>query len=212
MKKHQKLFLYSLSASDDQFKLLDELVGRKRSEITFGIIANATDVIENSEGWVGEMIGAIGRKGYKTETIDLRNWTGDKNGLKELIASKDVIWVCGGHTYYLRWILAESGADEIIIDLVNNGKVYAGWSAGAVVAGPTTKYFNHMGDNPEDSPQVILNGLNLTNCVVVPHIDHPDFEKGAALTNHELIIDGYETITLKDNQVLIIDGDNRTII
>ena len=176
------------------------------------MIANATDIIENSQGWVGEMIGDIEQKGYKIEIIDLRKWTKDKNGLKEIIASKDVIWICGGHTYYLRWILAESGADEIIVDFVNKGKVYAGWSAGAVVAGPTTKYFNHMGDNPEDSPEVILKGLNLTNYVVVPHIDHPDFEAGARITNQELIKDGYETIVLKDNQVLIIDGDSKRII
>ena len=33
----KKLFLYSLSISDDQLDELDNLIGKKRKEITFGL-------------------------------------------------------------------------------------------------------------------------------------------------------------------------------
>ena len=123
-----------------------------------------------------------------------------------------MVWVCGGHTYYLRWILSASGADKTLIDFVGKGKVYAGWSAGAIVAGPTTKHFDLMGDNPTDAPQSIFEGLHLTDKVIVPHIDNPDFDKGAAQAGKKLTEDGYQTIPLQDDQVVVIDGDQLKII
>ena len=51
MDNKPKLFLYSLTVTDEQFNHLDRLVGKKRSDITFGLILNATDIVDNSEGW-----------------------------------------------------------------------------------------------------------------------------------------------------------------
>jgi len=84
--------------------------------------------------------------------VDLRNWRNKREALREKLASKDVIWLGGGNTYYLRWILKETGADDIIINLVQQGKVYAGWSAGAMVAGPNTSM-----QSPVRSWQLVIN-------------------------------------------------------
>jgi dipeptidase E len=206
-----KLFLYSLSLSAEQAAVLTKLVGKKAKDITFALIENAADVEEGSEAWLGEFREAIRRQGYQVEMVDLRTWQDNRTGLYEKLASKDVIWLGGGNTYYLRWILRETGADDMIKELVKNGKVYAGWSAGAMVAGPTLQHIEAM-ETRMAAPECILDGLHLTNVVVVPHIDNKDFIESANKTNQLLTQAGYITVPLRDDQALVINGDERLVI
>jgi len=74
------------------------------------------------------------------------------------------------------------------------------------------EYFDAMGDDPNDAPKIILEGLNLTNTVVVPHIDNPDFKEGAKKANQQLNQAGFKTLLLSDNQVCVINGDEQKVI
>jgi dipeptidase E len=111
----------------------------------------------------------------------------------------------------LRWILQDTGADEIIKELVSKGTVYGGGSAGAIVAGPTLKHFEDA-DNPSDSPELILEGLNLTNIVVVPHADNAKYGKAMKKINTLLKKDGYSTITITDQEGVLIDANKQKIV
>ena len=204
------LFLYSLTCSEKQFIHLDHLVGKDRTDIKLALIENAADVIQDSAGWVASIRSGLEQLGYQIESVDLRKT--QAVALRQALLSSDVIWVGGGHTYYLRWILQKSGADKLIVDLVRQGKVYAGWSAGGIVAGPTTRFFEAMGDDPKEAPNVILEGLGLTPHVMVPHLDNPDFAPGASSTLRELQQAGFSPIGLLDNQVLILQGDRHVIL
>lgn len=103
----------------------------------------------------------------------------------------------------MRWILKETGADEIIRDLIGKGTVYAGWSAGAIVAGPTLRYF----DSVEDLtvvPEVFFDALNLTNIMVIPHIDLEEFAEGMKQIQQQLRQAGFRTAPLTEAQALIV--------
>ena len=206
-----KLFLYSLALSEKQAAFLTNLVGKDPRQITFALIENAADVVSNSNEWLGGFREMLLTNGFQLERIDLRKWYGKSQALREKLTQKDVIWLGGGNTFYLRWILRATGADEIIKDLVSHGKVYAGWSAGAVVAGPTLQYFDTM-DDTNEAPEVILDGLQLTDIVVVPHLDNKDFDEDAKKANQQLKQTGYHTVTLRDDQVMVIKGEERRII
>lgn len=212
MVSNAKLFLYSLLVSSQQFTYLDTLVNKSRETVTFALIENAADVIKGSEEWVQGIRASLQEQGYAVEPIDVRLWANRREALREKLASKDVLWVCGGHTYYLRWILKETGADEIIKELVAEGKVYAGWSAGAIIAGPTTQFFDEMGDDPNEVPKVIFEGLHLSDIVVVPHGDNPDFAEGARRAMKRLDDEGFTTLLLSDNQVFVAHGNNHTVV
>ncbi len=213
MVKDVKLFLYSMEVSDEQFSHLDKLVGKEnRADIKFAIIKNATDIIPNSDEWVPSIIQTIKDFGYSVNIIDLKTNENNLENLNEQFSNSDVIWVCGGHTFYLAWILKQSGADNIIIKQIKKGKVYAGWSAGAIIAGPTTRYFELMGDDPNEVTEIIEKGLGLTDYVIVPHMDNYEFKKSASKTNEKLMEDGFRTIPLNDNQVVVIYGENKQII
>ncbi len=212
MSKEIKLFLYSLRLSWHHYEALTKLTGKPVNEIRIGLIENAADIIPGSESWLGGIRQSISDQGFSLAVVDLRLWTDGQDGLYDTLNDKDVIWVGGGHTYYLRWILRESGADKIIKDLVDQGKVYAGWSAGAVVAGPSIRFFEAMGDDPNDAPALIEEGLGLCPFTVVPHINHPDFKEGAKNTSQKIQGEGYVVYELKDDQAIILQNQHREIL
>jgi dipeptidase E len=197
-----RLFLMSMGIEGSQFLSFEQLVNKKPEEIKIAFIENAADIIPGADEWLPAMRQPWIDRGYSLAVIDLRKWASDRDekGLSELLSIFDVIWVGGGHTYYLRWILKASGADEIIVRLIKSGKVYAGWSAGAVVAGPSIKYFDKMGDEPSAAPEQIYSGLGLMEEIIIPHFDHPDFAGGASATSKALQAEGYKIIELHDGE------------
>jgi dipeptidase E len=206
-----KLLLYSdYKLSPDQLDVLIELVGKDPQDITIASITNPVDVYEDTD-WVKESVGSLEVKGSKAENVDLRQYQGKPDGLREKLASYDVIWISGGHTYYLRWLLRETGADQIIIDLVRDGKVYAGWSAGACVAGTSIHHFE-FSDDPKDTPAMIYEGLGLIDGVILPHMNTDDFVAGMTEANKKFIQEGYTTYPLDDGQAVVVNGDELKVI
>ncbi len=207
-----KLLLTSFETSAEQNQELARLIGKPLNEVRVAYIENAHDVYHDEESL---LLGRESqrRKGYDIELVDLRDWkaTPDREGLREKLASKDMFLLAGGNPFYLRWLMKITGADEIIVDLVRQGKVYVAASAAAVVAGPTLRHFDNQ-DDPNEAEEVIWEGLNLTPIVLVPHIDNPDFGAGCREAGEKLKQEGYPTCFITDTQALLIDGDEQWVI
>ena len=177
------------------------------------VIENAADFASSDALWVDQNRINIEALGCKIKQIDLRDFEGAarKLSLVQALAPFDVIWLGGGNTYYLRWILKKTRADEIISGLIKQGKVYGGGSAGAIVAGPTINYFQNA-DDPAEAEEIILDGLNLTQTVVVPHWDDKEYKPIMRAVEVELKKNDYKTQHLTNKQALVIDGDLQTVI
>jgi len=89
--------------------------------------------------------------------------------------------------------------------------VYSGASAAAVVAGPTLRFFDKL-DNPNEASELIWDGLNLTQTVVVPHVDDEDFGEGCRKACEQLKQAGYRTQSLTNSQALLINGDEQQVV
>lgn len=206
-----KLLLYSdYKLAPDQLDILIGLVGKPPQDITIAAITNSVDVYDDND-WVKDSVGSLEIKGSQAEVVDLRQYRGNPAGLREKLASKDVIWISGGHTYYLRWLLRETGADDIIVDLVRAGKVYAGWSAGACVAGVNIQHFE-FSDDPKDAPEMIYEGLGLIDGVIIPHMNSSDFVAGMTEANEKFTKEGYTTYPLNDGQAVLVNGGQPKVI
>jgi dipeptidase E len=207
-----KLFLSSLAISDSQSVELAKLVGKDPKDIKLALIENAADTYaEGKRAWVNENRAAIQSHNFDVEIIDLRKYKGKSPELKDRLVAKDVVWLGGGNTYYLRWLLKDTGVDKLLAGLVQQGIVYGGGSAGVIVAGPTLKHFE-TADDPKDAPEALYNGLGFTDFVVVPHMNNPKFAAVIQDINDKLKADGYKTVPLGDTQALVIDGDGQRII
>lgn len=205
-----KLFLASLAINDQQAVELARLVGKDQKDIKLALIENAADGEEGPKEWVAQNRKMIQSHAFEVEIIDLHQYRGKADELKAKLASKDVIWCGGGNTYYLRWLLKDTGADKIISEHVQHGKVYGGGSAGAIVAGPTLKHFD-AADDLGAAPELIMEGLRFTDSVVVPHMDNAKFTAIIHRINEKLKADGYKTVPLGDAQALIINGDEEKV-
>ena len=139
----------------------------------------------------------------KVDVINLRDFYGLLSILKAELSQSDIIWVGGGNTFYLRKILKETQADEIILEIVQKGMAYGGSSAGTIITGPTLSYLELVDNIGEISP-IYRDGLNLIEQVVIPHKDNEDVGDEINEIDFLLTADGYNTICIDDNQAVII--------
>lgn len=202
-----KLFLSSLAPSKDLLPHLTSLIGKPTRDTSVALIENAADVYEM---WVSQIRPALQSFGFEVEVVDLRKYRNNQASLRKKL-DKDIIWIGGGNTYYVRWLLRETDADEIIKNLVHKGAVYGGDSAGAILAGPTTKHFE-TADDPNDAPEILYDGLNFTDSVVVPHFDNKKFATIVQGINKKLKTDKYKTVPLDDTHALVINDGREEII
>ena len=80
--------------------------------------------------------------GLAVEMLDLRH-----TGAVDKLAGFDVVWVRGGNIFVLRRALADTGADTVLIDLLQRDAiVYGGYSAGPCVLGPDLTALAYVDD------------------------------------------------------------------
>ncbi len=119
------------------------------------------------------------------------------------IASADVIYVCGGNTFYLLKKIRESGLDKI---LPNYGGLYVGVSAGSIVTGPNIEVAGPWDENDVNLSDTT--GMKMTDFAVVPHYQRKDQAVVQGLKKRA----NYEIVELTDNQAVLVDKGQRKII
>lgn len=127
--------------------------------------------------------------------------------IKYKLETNDLIYVSGGNTFFLMQELKRTGADNLIVQEVNKGKLYIGESAGAIIASDNIEYISEM-DNKKKAPGLKeYSGLNMTDFCVVPHYKSLKFGRAA-----KRIIEKYsekmKLQTITDKQAILVE-DNR---
>ncbi len=147
---------------------------------------------------------ALEKIGLTVDELEISTATTDEISSK--IKNNDFIYVTGGNTFYLLQELKRTGADKLIIDEVNSGKLYIGESAGAMVVSANVEYAKGM-DSIKKAPDLeSFDALGLVEFYAVPHYNNPPFKKAA-----QKIIDTYSS-TLKltpisNSQAILINNN-----
>lgn len=212
-----KLFLASYRFGDhaDAFAALTGHGAR------IAVIAAAADgwpVAARSSAVTSELV-SLRRAGFDAEEVDVRDYLHSPNSLDRHLRAFDCVWVRGGNTFVLRAQLARSGADRILSELARSGDiVYAGYSAGAAVAGPTLIGLDVTDDPSEVLPtcgiEPIWSGLSLIDFAIVPHGGASELEDPAATAKTvEILTSSHIPFrVLTDQQVVIVDGGQPYIL
>ena len=131
----------------------------------------------------------------------------EKSEIVKKIKNNDFIYVSGGNIFYLLQEMKKTGADEIIVEEVNNGKLYIGESAGAMIVSENIKYSGLMDDGTEYISELKnLNSLNLVDFYTVPHYRCFPFEESAKQTV-EKYKDKLNIIAINNSQAIIVKDD-----
>jgi dipeptidase E len=210
-----KLYLSSYQLGDHPEELA-KLFGDNKK---IGLISNAQDFSTDTERLKQgqrEQLDNLSSIGLKPEVIDLREYFGKRNELKDLIMTFAGVWVRGGNTFVLTVAYKKSGFDKIIrTDLVGRDNfVYSGFSAGGCVLQKKLKGIDFVDDPNQvkdaygSDAEIVWEGVGILDYVFVPHFDsdHPESE------------DTYEEIkyyernnipykTLRDGEVIIDDSN-----
>lgn len=210
-----RLYLSSFKIGNRPEKLL-ELAGTGRNAV---IILNALDhKQEVRDRFFAEETKVLKDLGFTVEEWDLRNYFGKDEELETLLRMKDMVWINGGNTFLLRRAMKQSGFDSVITKLLHEDViVYAGFSAAAVVLHKDLHGLE-LTDNPNKladgyDEEIPWDGLGLLDYSLVVHYDSDHAESATA--NEELAYyqkRGIPYKTLRDGEVLIIDGDREEII
>jgi dipeptidase E len=198
----------------------ERLVSLAGNDTLVAVIANAMDGASKGvrEEAVQLELLALRGLGLAAEELDLRDHFVDSSGLAAELRRYEVVWLRGGNAFILRYALARTGADAALSRLLqDDAVVYSGYSAGPCVLAPSLRGLETV-DSPHAVAEVygdqpIWDGLGLLDYAIVPHVDSPDHPESQGL---ELVAARYRATgvphrTLRDGEVLLIDGDRSSI-
>jgi dipeptidase E len=175
-----KLYLSSYRVGNEPGKLT-ELVG---SNMRTAVISNAVDSLEGTEREkrVEFEVNAMSHLGFEPEEIDLRDFFERPDKIETTLSKYGLLWIRDGNVFILRKAMALSGFDKVIQNILDQDIVYAGYSAGSCVVGPTLHGIELCDDVdlvPDRYPkETTWEGLGLIDYAIAPHYksDHPESE------------------------------------
>jgi dipeptidase E len=183
-----------------------KLIGISKDQIRIGYITTAYQVSRNNFEFFENYKNKVRSEGYNLEEIDIKGKS--EKEIKDFFKDKNVIHIEGGNTFYLLKAIQETGFDKILKDLLNEGKIYIGTSAGAYVACPTIEVANWNDDGKDKFGVTDFKAFNLVPFVLKVHYKN---EK------EEIVRKGIETLKypihiLKDGQGILAEDDKYTFL
>jgi dipeptidase E len=136
--------------------------------------------------------------GLSVERVDL-----DEAAPLAAVEAADVIVVSGGDPFHLLRAARRSGFDAAARAALAAGAVYVGYSAGAIVAGPSLEPLRCT--SPFAPPADLdLTGLGLADVLVLPHHNRPGRAERHARAQRAFG-DRVRLVPLRDGEVVIED-------
>lgn len=207
-----KYYLSSFRTGNETEKLI-EMASHTNKRVAF--FTNAMDYMEDLETRAiieGHDKGDLTSLGLEVKQIDMREYFGKEDALREIVETCDIIWCVGGNSFVLLQAMRATGLDKIMYERHTSDKpyIYGGFSAGASILGPTLDGI-HLTDEPDKKPygdafETRWDGLGLVDYVIVPHYksdrfkDLPTEEAIQVLINNKTLF-----IAIEDGDVIIVE-------
>lgn len=168
----KNLFLTSSFAEvSDQFK---EIITEPLAGKTVTFIPTASNP-ETIKFYAEDDQLALEKLGLQIEVLDIENE--DYTTIEKTLLKNDYIFVSGGNTFYLIQELRRSKADLVIKRLINQGKLYIGSSAGAIVLATELEYITQL-DEPSTAKDLNdTKGMGVINFSILPHFEEQPFSE-----------------------------------
>lgn len=165
------LYMSSQKFGNDT-KILKEWIEKNDNKIA--IIPNALDAKgeEKIQKNLKEDIELLEEIGFNVTIINLKNYFGNYNKLKEELLNYNACCVMGGNVFVLRKAMELSGLDIFLKEKMSNDNyLYIGYSAGNCVLSESLDYLDII-DEPisfYDGSNINYEGLGFIDYIVIPH-------------------------------------------
>ncbi|MES2223614.1 MAG: Type 1 glutamine amidotransferase-like domain-containing protein [Patescibacteria group bacterium] len=180
-----------------------DLLGIPKDKLKIGYITTALKVVADTEylNYMKEYEIEMRKNNISFEEFDIEGKNEEE--IREFFKDKNVIQVSGGNPFYLLKSIRESGFDKVLKDLLNEGLIYVGSSAGSYIMCPTIEVAAwKVGRNNY--------GLNdLTALAYVPFLLKCHYTDSAKDTILEKVKDlKYSLKILRDDQAFLVEDGN----
>jgi len=197
----KKLFL--VSSFKDVAGIFEEFANEdlKGKRVTFIPTASLT---ESVKFYVGAGRKALEKLGLSVDELEVSKVAAEDISRK--LNDNDYIYVTGGNTFFLLQELKKTGADKILVEQINSGKLYIGESAGAMIVSPNIEYVKDM-DSIKKAPELeTLSALSVVDFYPLPHYTNFPFKKAV-----EKIIAKYDSALklypISNSQAILLSGN-----
>ena len=177
------------------------LTGIPKSEMKIGYVVTAAkgarhqDFFENVKTKIRE-------NGYPIDEYDIEGKT--KEEIIAFFSDKNIIQIEGGNTFYLLKAIRNSGFEEALKEMLEQGKVYIGISAGAYVMCPTIEVSNWDESGKDRFGVTEFSALNYVQFFVKAHYKDEIFE----VVNEKEKSLSSSLYRLRDGQGLLIENNS----
>ena len=200
--EHKMKRMFLVSSFKDVANIFEEFTENVEGK-TVTFIPTAS-VVEKINFFVKSGKKALEKMKLIVDELDVS--TAASEDIANKLMKNDYIYITGGNTFFLLQELKRSGADKIIIEQANAGKMYIGESAGAMIVSPNIEYASAM-DSLKKAPNLKdFDSLNLTDFYTVPHHTNAPFKKAV-----ERIKDQYNSsldlYPISNKEAVLINGD-----
>ncbi len=171
-----------------------DLTGIPKDQMKIGHITTAYKVSRSNIEFFKKVSETIKENGYEMEDFDIEGKT--KGEIKDFFKDKNVVHIEGGNTFYLLKVIRETGFDKILKELLGEGRVYIGTSAGSYVMCPTIEVSDWNPDGKDRFGVTDFTALNYVPFVLKVHYE----DKAEELVREKIKTLKYPLNILRDGQ------------
>jgi dipeptidase E len=182
-----------------------DMTGILKSEMKIGYVTTASKGARDKT-FFEKVKNAMRENNIAFEEIDIEGKSKDE--ILNFFKNKNVIHVEGGNTFYLLKAIRETGFAEILKELLSEGKVYIGTSAGAYIMCPTIEVANWNETGRDRFGLTDFSALNYVPFVLKVHYK----DEAEILVKEKMKTLKYPLRILRDGQGIIKEDDKYTFI
>ncbi len=167
--------------------------------------------LDDEVWWIDKDRDVLGKMGFQITELDIEH--SSKAEMQKALSDTDIIYVAGGNTFFLLKQVRETGFDNMLTEYVNDGGLYAGASAGALIAGTDIGAISSL-DEPEKVQGLkSTEGLGWVNVIPIPHYDMKartqpidEIKAKYGKDNEMVLLTDDQALLVKDNNWKVVDS------
>lgn len=201
--------LFLTSASDYVMDDIVKKLPKSPKELDLAFINTAAEAEEGDHWWVRDEKNKLIEVGFDVDEFSIKGMS--KEEVENRLKDKQIIYFCGGNTFYLLDQVIKTGCDEIIKNKINDGVIYMGSSAGSMIVGVRIDLMSKI-DEKSKAPDLKSSGLGIVDLAILPHWGSDIFREGYCSDFESMYVEGVKILPLTNQQYLWVQDDLMKIV
>jgi dipeptidase E len=165
--------------------------------------------VEEYVGYMDEGKEAMKQMGFQLQLLDIA--VADTQQCYKTLSEAEIICVAGGNTFYLLQELKRKKLSNLLVQKIENGCVYVGESAGAIILAADIIYVSIMDDRHKAPELDNCTALNVIDFYPLPHYIEEPFTDSVQKI-YMIYKNNLKLVPINNQQSIIVDNNGYTIV